>query len=154
MIKLKFDPVIKLLLKKQKSLFRIIRGVMFISSSFTRMAQAGWKASLLTTSGMLLHAFPSMSVSSLREFPEYCAYRHGGFNCFIKYLHRKVLPTNFSLMILKVLNKVYLLDLYIKTITWFSCSITIYMYLILTKMTKHFGTNQLFPLLKYMINIS
>jgi hypothetical protein len=28
------------------------------------------------------------------------------------------------------------------------------MYLILVKMTKHFGTNQLFPLLKYMINIS
>jgi hypothetical protein len=31
-------------------------------------------ASLLTASGMLLHAFPSMSVSSLREFPESCAY--------------------------------------------------------------------------------
>ena len=55
-------------------------------------------------------------------------------------------------MILKVLKNVHLLDLYIKT--KFSCSITIYMYLILTKMTKHFGTNQLFPLLKYMINIS
>ena len=27
------------------------------------------------------------------------------------------------------------------------------MYLIQAKMTKHFGTNQLFPLLKYMINI-
>ena len=27
----------------------------------------------------------------------------------------------------------------------------LYMYLILAKMTKHFGTNQLFPLLKYMI---
>jgi hypothetical protein len=27
------------------------------------------KATLLTASGMLLHAFPSMSVSSLREFP-------------------------------------------------------------------------------------
>jgi hypothetical protein len=26
---------------------------------------------------MLLHAFPSMSVSSLREFPENCVYRHG-----------------------------------------------------------------------------
>jgi hypothetical protein len=63
------------------------------------------KASLLTASGMLLHAFPSMSVSSLREFPENCVYRHGGFNCFIKYLHRKLLTTNFSLMILKVLKK-------------------------------------------------
>ena len=28
------------------------------------------------------------------------------------------------------------------------------MCLILAKMTKHFGTNQLFPLFKYMINIS
>ena len=27
------------------------------------------------------------------------------------------------------------------------------MYLILAKMTKHFGTNQLFPLLKYMFII-
>jgi len=28
------------------------------------------------------------------------------------------------------------------------------MYLILAKTTEHFGTNQLFPLLKYMINTS
>ena len=42
MIKLKFYPVIKLLFKnkKIKVLFRIIRGVMFISPSFTRMVQA------------------------------------------------------------------------------------------------------------------
>ena len=42
---------------------------MFISPSFTRMAQAGWKANLLTTSAMLVHAIPSIFVSSLREFP-------------------------------------------------------------------------------------
>jgi hypothetical protein len=36
---------------------------------------------------MLLHAFPSMFVSSLREFPENCVYKHGGLNCFIEYLH-------------------------------------------------------------------
>ena len=65
---------------------------------------------------MLLHVFPLMSVSSLRKFPENYAYRHGGFNCFIKYLHRKLLTINFSLMILKVLKNVHLLDLYIKTI--------------------------------------
>ena len=29
---------------------------------------------------MLLHVFPSMSASSLREFPENCFYRHGGQN--------------------------------------------------------------------------
>jgi hypothetical protein len=55
------------------------------------------KASLLTASGMLLHAFPLMSISSLREFPENCVYRHGGFNCFIKYLHRKLLTTRLLL---------------------------------------------------------
>jgi hypothetical protein len=40
-----------------------------------------------------------MSISSLRGFPENCVYRYGRFNCFIKYLHRKLLTTNFSLMI-------------------------------------------------------
>ena len=57
-----------------------------------------------------------MSVSSFREFPENCVYKHGEFNCFFKYLRRKLLTTNFSLMILKVLKNVHLLDLYIKTI--------------------------------------
>ena len=41
-------------------LFKIIRGVMFISPSFTRMAQAADEASLLTVCGMLLHAFRSV----------------------------------------------------------------------------------------------
>jgi hypothetical protein len=40
-----------------------------------------------------------MSVSSLREFLENCVYRHGGFSYFIKYLHRKLLTTNFYLYI-------------------------------------------------------
>ena len=53
------------------------------------------KASLLTASGMLLHAFPSMFVSSLREFPENCVYKHGELNWFIEYLHRKLLAANF-----------------------------------------------------------
>jgi hypothetical protein len=65
------------------------------------------KASLLTVSGMLLHAFPSMFVSSLREFPENCVYKHGGLKCFIEYLHRRLLLLQiFSLMILKVLLKI------------------------------------------------
>ena len=67
---------------------------MFISPSFTRMVQAADKASLLTASGMLFH-----------QFPENCVYRHSGINCFIKYLHRKLLTTNFSVMILKVLKQ-------------------------------------------------
>ena len=44
---------------------------------------------------MLLHAFPTIFVSSLREFPETCVYKHGGLNCFIEYLHRKLLTANF-----------------------------------------------------------
>jgi hypothetical protein len=40
---------------------------------------------------MLLHAFPSMFVSSLCEFPKNCVYKQGGLNCFIEYLHRKLL---------------------------------------------------------------
>ena len=43
---------------------------------------------------MLLHAFPSMFVSSLCEFPENCVYKQGGLNCFIEYLHRKSLTAN------------------------------------------------------------
>jgi hypothetical protein len=38
------------------------------------------KTSLLTASGMLEHAFPSMFVSSLRQFQENCAYKHGELN--------------------------------------------------------------------------
>ena len=40
------------------------------------------KASLLTASGVLLHAFPSMFVSSIREFMENCVYNHGGLKLF------------------------------------------------------------------------
>ena len=45
-----------------------------------------------------------MFVSSLREFPENYVYRPDGFNFLIEYLHRKLLTTNFSRMILKVLK--------------------------------------------------
>jgi hypothetical protein len=44
---------------------------------------------------MLLHAFPSMFVSSLPEFPKNCAYKHDELNCFIEYFHRKLLTDNF-----------------------------------------------------------
>jgi hypothetical protein len=36
-----------------------------------------------------------MFVSSLHEFPENCVYKHGELNCFIEYLHRKLLDANF-----------------------------------------------------------
>ena len=58
---------------------------------------------------MLLHAFPSMFVRSLREFPENCAYKHDGLNCFIEHLHR-------NLLTIVSAKKVHLLDLHIKTI--------------------------------------
>jgi hypothetical protein len=44
-------------------LFRIIRWVMFVSQEWPKRAD---KASLLTASGMLLHAFPSIFVRSLQ----------------------------------------------------------------------------------------
>jgi hypothetical protein len=44
---------------------------------------------------MLLHAFPPMFISSLREFPENCVYKHGELFCFSEYLHRKLLDANF-----------------------------------------------------------
>ena len=44
---------------------------------------------------MLLHAFPSMFVSSHHEFPENCVYKHAELSCFIEYLHRKLLDANF-----------------------------------------------------------
>ena len=60
---------------------------------------------LLYDTRMLLHiCLSSMFVSSLREFPENYVYRTDGFNFFIEYLHRKLLTTNFSRMILKVLK--------------------------------------------------
>ena len=43
---------------------------------------------------MSLHAFPSMFVGPLPEFPENCGL-HGRLNCFIEYLHRKLLTVNF-----------------------------------------------------------
>jgi hypothetical protein len=46
---------------------------------------------------MLLHAFPSMFVSSLREFPENCVCRYGGFNCFIIFA-QKIINCKFSLL--------------------------------------------------------
>ena len=44
---------------------------------------------------MVEHAFQSMFVSSLREFQENCAYKHGELNCFTEYLHRKFVAVNF-----------------------------------------------------------
>jgi len=44
---------------------------------------------------MFLHGFPSMFVSSLREFPENCVLNKHGELCFVEYLHRKLLAANF-----------------------------------------------------------
>jgi hypothetical protein len=52
-------------------------------------------------------AFPSIFVSSLREFPENYVYKHDGPNRFIEYLHRKLLLLLiFSLIILKGYHRV------------------------------------------------
>ena len=57
----------------------------------------------------------SMFVSSLREFTEDCDYNHCGINCFIEYLHRKLLTANFLSYDIDSAEKVHLLDLHIKT---------------------------------------
>ena len=65
---------------------------------------------------MLLHAFPSMSINSLREIPENCVYKHGELSCFIEYLYRKLLAANFlSYDIESARKKMHLLDLPINT---------------------------------------
>ena len=76
------------------------------------------KASLLTASGMLLYAFPSMFVSSLSEFQENCVCIRGGLNCCIEYLHRKLLTANFLVFDIESAKKVHLLELHIKTINF------------------------------------
>ena len=68
---------------------------------------------------MVLHALPPMFVSSLREFPEKCVYNHCELNCFIDYLHIKLLTANFlSYDIKSDKKKVHLLDLHIKAINF------------------------------------
>ena len=64
---------------------------------------------------MLLHAFPAMFANSLCEFPENYVYNHCGLNCFIEYLHRKLLTANFLSNDIEMAKKVHLLDLHIKT---------------------------------------
>jgi hypothetical protein len=42
-------------------------------------------------------------------------YKYGGLNCFIEYLHRKLLTANFQSYDIDSAKKVHLLDLHIKT---------------------------------------
>jgi hypothetical protein len=44
---------------------------------------------------MLLHAFPSMSVSSLREFPENCAYNTRRIQLLYKIVAQKIINYQF-----------------------------------------------------------
>jgi len=44
---------------------------------------------------MLLHAFPSIFVSSLREFPENCVYRHGRIQLFYEIFAQKIINYKF-----------------------------------------------------------
>ena len=72
-----------------------------------------------------------MFVSSLfREFPENGVYNHCRLNCFIEYLHRKLLTANFLSYDIESAKKwcIYWICVLKQSI---SCSIT--MYLILAK---------------------
>jgi hypothetical protein len=77
---------------------------------------------------MLLHAFPSMSINSLREIPENCVYKHGELSCFIEYLHRKLLAANFLSYDIESARKkcIYWTNLLIQCIP---CSIATYLIL-------------------------
>ena len=68
----------------------------------------------------------SMFVSSLREFPENCVYKHCELNCFIGNFHRILLTANFLSYDIESAKKVHLLNLHIKTII--SYSITTFLY--------------------------
>ena len=60
-----------------------------------------------------------MFISSLREFPENCVYKRCGLNCFVEYLHRKLLTVNFLFYdIESAKTKVHLLDLHVKRINF------------------------------------
>ena len=50
-----------------------------------------------------------MFVSSLREFPENCEFpeNHGGLNCFIEYLYRKLLTGKFLSYDIESANNVF-----------------------------------------------
>ena len=78
---------------------------------------------------MLLHAFPSMFVSSLCEFPEKL-FLQTCLNCFIEYLQRKLLTVFFLSYDIKSANKNFIYWIWILK-QYISCSIT--MYLILAK---------------------
>jgi hypothetical protein len=54
---------------------------------------------------MLFHAFPSIFVNSLREFPENCVYN---LNCFIEYFQRKLIDGKAWNNILEAVNKLAL----------------------------------------------
>ena len=121
--------------------------------SFTRMVQADWYSKFI-------NCFRNVSTCLSVNVCKFTSWISGKLclqtrqiQLFYKIVAQKCINYQCShLWYWKCLKNVHSLDLYIKTII--SCSITIYMYLILAKKTKHFGTNQLLPLLKYMINIS
>jgi hypothetical protein len=50
---------------------------------------------------MLLHAFPSMLV----KFTSWISRKLGGLNCFIEYLHRKLLTANFLSYDIEIVKK-------------------------------------------------
>jgi hypothetical protein len=87
-IKLKNFPVINLIV-----LFRLIRGIMFISTSFTRMAQSGWKSKFINC---FRNVITCLSIN-VRKFTSWISGKlcfQACLSCFIEYLHRKLLAAN------------------------------------------------------------
>jgi hypothetical protein len=97
-------------------LFRIIRGIMFISLGFTRMTQSGWKSKIINYFRDVIRC---LSVNA-RKITSWISRKLGGLNCFIEYLHRKLLTANFLSYDIEIVKffyrKGHLLFLHIKTI--------------------------------------
>ena len=131
------------------ALFRIIRGIMFISPSFTRMAQVGWTSKFINCCRNVIIC---LSVNGHFVNFRKTMLQIWWTKLFYWIFAQKIINCQFlSYDIESAKNKcIYGICILKQRI---SCSIA--MYLILAKMTNlHFGANLLFPLLKYMINTS
>ena len=99
-----------------KALLRIIRGILFIFPNSTRMAQAGWHSKFINC---FRNVITRLSVNVRKSITHHFVnFRKTVFanNCFIDYLHRKLLTANFLFYGIESAkkNKCHLLDLILK----------------------------------------
>ena len=102
-------------------LLRLIRGVMFISLSFTRMIQAGWKSKLINC---FRNVITCLSVN-VRKFTSWISGKLCLQTWWTKLFYwtfaQKIINWQFSLLwYWKCQENVHLLDLHIKTVNFLS----------------------------------